>query len=45
VVRALGYEVREEEPPVSAEERKSILEQVATGELSSEAAVGMLKTG
>jgi hypothetical protein len=45
VVRALGYEVREEEPPISAEERKSILEQVAAGELSSEAAVGLLKTG
>jgi hypothetical protein len=45
VIKALGYEVREEEPPISADERKSILEQVAAGELSSEAAVGMLKTG
>ena len=45
VIRALGYEVREEEPPISVEERKTILEQVAAGEISSEAAVGLLKTG
>jgi hypothetical protein len=43
VIRALGYEVREESPPISAEERKTILEQLASGEISSEDAVGMLK--
>jgi hypothetical protein len=43
VIRALGYEVREEPPPVSAEERKSILEQLATGEITSEDAVTLLK--
>jgi hypothetical protein len=43
VIRALGYEVREEAPTVSDEERKTILEQLATGEISSEDAVGMLK--
>lgn len=44
VIRALGYEVREEPEPVSSEERKSILEQLAAGELSSEQAVEALKT-
>jgi hypothetical protein len=44
VIRALGYEVREEPPPVSAEERKSILEQLATGEITSENAVTLLKS-
>ena len=42
-VRALGYEVREEPEPVSDEERKTILGQLAAGELSSEAAVELLK--
>ena len=43
VVRALGYEVREEAEPVSVEERKTILEQLAGGEITSEAAVQLLK--
>jgi hypothetical protein len=43
VIRALGYEVREEAEPISAEERKTILEQLATGEITSEDAVGLLK--
>jgi hypothetical protein len=43
VIRALGYEVREEAEPVSAEERKTILEQLATGDITSEAAVQLLK--
>lgn len=43
VIRALGYEVREEPEPVSVEERKTILERLATGELSSEDAVELLK--
>jgi hypothetical protein len=43
VVRALGYEVREEAEPVSAEERKTILERLATGEITSEDAADLLK--
>jgi hypothetical protein len=43
VVRALGYEVREEAEPVSVEERKTILEQLASGDITSEAAVQLLK--
>lgn len=43
VIRALGYEVREEEPGVSPEERKTILERVAAGEISSADAVELLK--
>ena len=43
VIQALGYEVREERPPISAEERKAILEQLASGEISSEGAVELLK--
>jgi hypothetical protein len=42
VIRALGYEVGEE-PEVSPEERKLILERIAAGEISSEDAVGLLK--
>ncbi len=44
VIRALGYEVREEAPPISAEKRKTILEQLATGEITSEDAVELLKS-
>ena len=44
VIRGLGYEVREQPEPVSAEERKSILEQLAAGEISSEAAVEQLRS-
>ncbi len=43
VIRALGYEVREEAEPVSVEVRKSILERLASGEISSEDAVELLK--
>ena len=43
VIQALGYEVREERPPISTEERKAILEQLAAGEISSEGAVELLK--
>jgi hypothetical protein len=42
-IRALGYEVREEPEPVSSEERRTILEQLAAGEISSEKAVDLLK--
>jgi hypothetical protein len=43
VIRGLGYEVREETEPVSVQERKTILERLASGEISSEDAVEMLK--
>lgn len=43
VIRALGYEVREEAEPVSVEERKTILERLAIGEITSEDAVELLK--
>jgi hypothetical protein len=43
-IRALGYEVDEGGETVSPEERKSILEQLASGEISSEQAVELLKT-
>jgi hypothetical protein len=42
VIQALGYEVHEE-PEVSPEERKTILERVAAGEITSEDAVGLFK--
>jgi hypothetical protein len=42
VIQALGYEVHDE-PEVSPEERKTILERVAAGEITSEDAVGLLK--
>ncbi|MGD9048110.1 MAG: DUF2089 domain-containing protein [Anaerolineae bacterium] len=42
-IRALGYEVREEVETVSVEERKTILERLASGEISSEDAVELLK--
>jgi hypothetical protein len=43
VIRALGYEVEEGEEPISPDERKTILEQLATGEISSQQAVELLK--
>jgi hypothetical protein len=43
VIQALGYEVRVESEPVSDEERKAILERLASGEITSEQAVGLLK--
>ena len=43
VIRALGYEVREEAEPVSVEERKTVLERLAAGQITSEEAVGLLK--
>ena len=43
VIRALGYEVREEEETVTPEERKGILERLAAGEITSEGAVVLLK--
>ena len=43
VIRALGYAVREEPPSGSPDERTSILEKLATGEITSEDAVELLK--
>ena len=43
VIRALGYEVREQSEPVSSEERKAILERLASGEIQPEDAVELLK--
>jgi len=43
VIRALGYEVAEEPAPIAVEDRKVILEQLARGEISSQAAVELLK--
>ena len=44
VIRALGYDVVEEPAPIPVEERKVILEQLARGEISSQAAVELLKS-
>lgn len=43
VIRALGYDVVEEPAPIAVEDRKAILEQLARGEISSQAAVELLK--
>jgi hypothetical protein len=43
VIRALGYEVAETKPEISPEERRTILEQLASGEISSEEAVNLLQ--
>ena len=43
VIHALGYEVQESSPRLSAEERQSILAQLAKGEISSEEAVALLQ--
>jgi hypothetical protein len=43
VIRALGYEVHEASEPVSDEERKTILQRLAEGEISSEQALELLK--
>lgn len=43
VIRALGYEVRDESEGVSSDKRRNILEKLATGEISSEKAVELLQ--
>lgn len=47
VIRTLGYEVVPEEEPsaLSPEQRKLVLEQLAQGDISSEEAIEMLRTG
>ena len=42
VIRALGYEVREETYP-TADQRRAILDQLAAGEITSEEALKLLK--
>jgi hypothetical protein len=43
VIRALGYKVDQEPEVVDTKERKAILERLATGEITSELAVQLLK--
>lgn len=43
VIQALGYEVSDSKPDISPEERRMILEQLASGEISSEEAVHQLQ--
>lgn len=43
VIHALGYEVQESAPRLSAQERSTILAQLASGEISSEEAVTLLQ--
>jgi len=43
VIRALGYEVDEDPTTMPLEERKTILEQLGRGEISSEMAVDLLR--
>jgi hypothetical protein len=43
VIQALGYEVSDSKPDISPEERRTILEQLASGEISSEEAVQQLQ--
>lgn len=43
VIRALGYEVQEEPAPIPPQERRAILEQLASGQLSSEDAIDRLR--
>ncbi|HET6445331.1 MAG TPA: DUF2089 domain-containing protein [candidate division Zixibacteria bacterium] len=45
VIRALGYEVGEAgKEPISEEERKELLSQVASGEISAEEAIELLRS-
>jgi hypothetical protein len=43
VIRALGYEVGEEEPPIDEEKRREILEELSQGRVSSEEAIKLLR--
>jgi hypothetical protein len=44
IIRALGYEVKEEAPHVAASERGAILNELAEGKLTSEEAIKLLQT-
>jgi hypothetical protein len=43
VIRALGYEVGEEEPPVDDKRRRAILQDLEAGRVSSEQAIKLLR--
>jgi hypothetical protein len=43
LIRALGYEIQEHEPDMSQQEREAIIEQLASGEITSAEAVTLLK--
>jgi hypothetical protein len=43
VISALGYEVSESRTEISAEERHTILEQLASGEITSQEAISLLQ--
>jgi hypothetical protein len=44
VIRALGYEVGEEEAPIDDEKRRSILEDLSEGRVTSEEAIRLLRS-
>jgi len=43
VIRAMGYEVREEPPSPTPEQRRQVLEQLAQGEITTEEALRLLR--
>jgi len=43
VIRALGYEVREEPPRAAASERRAVLAELAEGNITSEEAIKLLQ--
>jgi hypothetical protein len=43
LIRALGYEVREEPPRVAASERRAVLSELAEGKITSEEAIKLLQ--
>lgn len=43
VIRALGYEPGEEEPPINEAQRRKILEDLESGEISYDDAIAMIK--
>lgn len=43
VIRAMGYQVDEAPPGLSADEQSTILEQLSTGKISSEEALSLLQ--
>jgi hypothetical protein len=43
MIRALGYEVREEPPRAAASQRRSVLSELAEGKITSEEAIKLLQ--
>jgi hypothetical protein len=43
VIRAMGYEVGEEEPPIDDEKRRSTLQDLSEGRVTSEEAIRILR--